>query len=161
MSGSSPISRRPDWATLIIAAGLAIAAIVIFRDAARLPQAGGYGGVGPADVPRWIACVLLALAVWSVVAALRDGAEERAPSAFGPVAWIVAGLLAQLLLLKVAGFSIATGLLFAGAAAGFGRKQFWLTVPVGILLGAAIFVVFGGILQLSLPAGPLERLFGG
>lgn len=65
MSGHSPTSRRPDWATLVIAAGLAAAAGVIFWDASRLPQAGGYGGVGPADVPRWVASGLLILAIWS------------------------------------------------------------------------------------------------
>ena len=161
MSGHSPTSRRPDWATLVVAIILAIAAGVILWDAARLPQSGGYGGVGPADVPRWVAWGLLALAAWSAIAAFREGAEPRAPSAPEPVLWIVAGLLLQLLLLKPAGFSIATGLLFACAAAGFGRKKLWLTIPIGIALGAAIFAVFGGLLELSLPAGPLERLFTG
>ena len=37
----------------------------------------------------------------------------------------------QLLLLKTAGFSIATGLLFAFTAKGFGRGPLWLTIPVG------------------------------
>lgn len=161
MSGHSPTSRRPDWATLVIAAGLAAAAGVIFWDASRLPQAGGYGGVGPADVPRWVASGLLILAIWSVIAALRDGPEPRVKAASGPVLWIVLGLLLQLLLLNVAGFSIATALLFAGAAAGFGKRNFALTLPIGIVLGAAIYVVFGGLLELSLPAGPLERMFLG
>lgn len=161
MSGYSPTSRRPDWATLVIATVLAVAAGVIFWDASRLPQAGGYGGVGPADVPRWVASALLALAIWSAIAAFRDGAEPRAKSAPGPVLWIVLGLMLQLLLLKVAGFSIATGLLFAGAAAGFGKRNFLITLPIGIALGAFIFAVFGGLLELSLPAGPLERLFMG
>ncbi len=161
MNGSSPTSRRPDWATLVVAAVLAIAAGVILWDAARLPQAGGYGGVGPADVPRWVAWGLMVLAAWSAVAAFRDGAEPRAKSAPGPVLWIMAGLLLQLLLLKPAGFSVATGLLFACSAAGFGRKKLWITVPVGIVLGALIFAVFGGLLELSLPAGPPERLFMG
>lgn len=161
MSGYSPTSRRPDWATLVIAAGLAAAAGVIFWDASRLPQAGGYGGVGPADVPRWVASGLLVLAIWSVIEALRNGAEPRARSAAGPVLWIVLGLALQLLLLNVAGFSVATGLLFAGAAAGFGKRNLALTLPIGIVLGAAIFAVFGGLLELSLPAGPLERLIMG
>jgi putative tricarboxylic transport membrane protein len=72
--------------------------------------------------------------------------------------WIVGGLAAQMLLLKVAGFSIATGLLFAATARAFGRGPLWLTIPVGIVLAFVIWVIFARGLQLSLPAGPLERL---
>jgi putative tricarboxylic transport membrane protein len=73
--------------------------------------------------------------------------------------WIVGGLVLQLLLLKTAGFPIATGLLFACAARGFGKGPLWLTVPIGIALSLAIWLVFAGLLNLSLPAGPLENLF--
>jgi putative tricarboxylic transport membrane protein len=64
-----------------------------------------------------------------------------------------------MLLLKLAGFSIATGLLFAATAKGMGRGPLWMTVPVGVVLALVIWLVFAGVLQLSLPAGPLERLF--
>ncbi len=165
MSGYSPMKRRPDWATLIVAAVLAAMAAVIWYDAARLPQSGGYGGVGPADVPRWIAVALAILAVWSAIAACRDAAEPRPRLAAAPVLWLIAGLLGQLLLLRPAGFSIATAILFACAAAAFGRAKLWWTLPVGLAISLAIYGIFGGLLDLSLPAGPLERalipLFGG
>ena len=73
--------------------------------------------------------------------------------------WVVAGLAAQMLLLDNFGFSIATGVLFALVAAGFGRRKLWLTVPLGIVLCLGIWLIFAGLLQLSLPAGPLEHLF--
>lgn len=158
MSGYSPGKRRPDWATLIVAVVLAAMAGLIWWDAGRLPQNGGYGGVGPADVPRWIAAVLAGLAVWSVVAAFREGVQPHPRQAPAPVLWLIAGLLLQLLLLKTAGFSIATGILFACSAAAFGRAKLWLTLPIGFLFALAIFAVFGGLLELSLPAGPPERL---
>ena len=63
-----------------------------------------------------------------------------------------------MLLLKTAGFSIATGVLFACAARGFGRGPLWMTVPVGIVFSLFAWVIFARGLQLSLPAGPLERL---
>ena len=84
---------------------------------------------------------------------------SASPSASAPILWIVGGLVLQLLLLKPAGFSIATGLLFAFTARGFGRGPLWLTIPVGIVFSLAVWLVFARLLMLSLPAGPLERLF--
>lgn len=161
MSGSAPGTRRPDGATLVVAAILAAIAVVIWRDAARLPQAGGYAGVGPADVPRWIAGGLAGLSLWSVAEAFRSGGKPRAPQNAGPVLWIVGGLAAQLALLTTTGFSVATGLLFAATAAAFGRRNLVLTVPAGIAFALAVYLVFAGLLKLSLPAGPLEGLVWG
>jgi putative tricarboxylic transport membrane protein len=72
--------------------------------------------------------------------------------------WIIGGLLAQMALLRVAGFSIATGVLFALTARGFGRGPLWKSLPIGVVFAFVIYVVFARGLQLSLPAGPLEDL---
>lgn len=74
---------------------------------------------------------------------------------------MLAGLTAQLLLLKVAGFSIATGLLFALTARGFGKRNLAVTIPLGIVMAFVVWAVFSQVLMLNLPAGPLERLFFG
>lgn len=64
-----------------------------------------------------------------------------------------------MLLLNTLGFSIATGILFALTARGFGKRKLWLTVPIGIVFSFIVWAIFAKLLQLSLPAGPLERLF--
>lgn len=151
--------RRPDWAALVIAAVLVVIAAVIFADASRLREVMGYSPVGPATVPMVIAFVLILLAVWTVFAAFRHDFPEREKQEIQPVAWIVGGLAAQMLLLNTAGFSIATGVLFAATAAGFGKRRFWISLPVGMVLCLIVWLIFAGLLQLSLPAGPLERLF--
>lgn len=160
-TGTTPekAKRRPDGAALAIAVVLAAIAAVIFWDVSRLTGAAGYSQVGPTSVPYAIACCLIGLAVWTAVAAWRNDFPEREPQQFGPVVWIVAGLAAQMLLLNVAGFSVATGLLFALTAAGFGRRKLWLTIPVGIVISFAVWAIFAKLLQLSLPSGPLEHLF--
>jgi putative tricarboxylic transport membrane protein len=152
--------RRPDGAALAIAAGLAILAAVILWDALNLPASGGaYARVGPKTFPIVVGIGLLALAVWTAFAAMRREFPEREEQHFPPMLWIVAGLAAQLLLLKLAGFSIATGLLFAATAKAFGKGPLWMTIPIGIILSFAVWIVFARLLQLSLPAGPLENLF--
>ncbi|MGL4196381.1 MAG: tripartite tricarboxylate transporter TctB family protein [Allorhizobium sp.] len=152
-------SRRPDWAALAIAVVLAAIAGLIFYDVARLQGGNLYSGIGPATVPKGIAVGLIVLAIWTVFAALRRDFPEREHQELPPVVFIVAGLAAQMLLLKTAGFSIATGILFAMTAAGFGKRKFWISLPAGIALSFVVWIVFSRFLQLSLPPGPLERLF--
>ncbi|MFD2440460.1 tripartite tricarboxylate transporter TctB family protein [Paracoccus kondratievae] len=72
--------------------------------------------------------------------------------------WIVAGLAAQLILLNVAGFSIATGLLFAFTARAFGKRNLAMTIPIGIAVSFVVWTIFSQLLMLHLPAGPLEHL---
>jgi hypothetical protein len=156
---STSEQRRPDGAALAIAVILVVIAAVIFFDVARVKDAAGYSQVGPATVPEWISFGLIGLAVWTAIEAFRGDFPQRERQEFGPVVWVVAGLAAQMLLLNRAGFSIATGILFALVAAGFGRRKLWLTIPIGIVLCLGIWLIFAGLLQLSLPAGPLEHLF--
>lgn len=150
--------RGRDTAALFIAAGLAVLGAVILWDSARLADLGGYSGLGPASVPRVVGFGLLGLALWTVIAALRGEFPERPAQNPAPVLWIVAGLAAQLMLLHVAGFSVATGILFAFTARGFGKRNMALTIPVGIALSFAVWCVFSQLLMLHLPAGPVEHL---
>ena len=150
--------RRPDRAALAIAGGLALLAGVVAWDTSRLGGGGSYARIGPATFPLVIAAFLAVLAVWTAVAAWRGQFPARERDELPPMAWIVGGLAAQMLLLNLAGFSIATGLLFAATARGFGRGPLWLTVPVGIVFAFLVWLVFSQLLNLSLPAGPLERL---
>ena len=63
-----------------------------------------------------------------------------------------------MLLLKTAGFSIATGLLFAFTARGFGTRAAVDDHPDRHRLLARRLAHLRRGLKLSLPAGPLERL---
>lgn len=151
--------RRPDGVALAVAVFLAGLSALIFWDTSRLTALPNYSRIGPATVPFVIALCLLGLSVWTAVAAWRRDFPAREHQQISPVAWIIGGLVLQLLLLKPLGFSIATGLLFAMTAAAFGKRKLWITVPVGILLCLGVWLIFAGLLQLSLPAGPLEHLF--
>ncbi len=158
MSQVNPSERRPRWAAFIIAAGLAVLAAVILRDAAGLKQDGGYAGVGPADVPRLIAYGLLVLAVLTAVAGLKGNLPHPPRQAPAPVLWIMGGLVGQLALLHVAGFMISGAILFGMTARGFGQKPLWRNLLVGFALAFVIYGVFDRLLKLNLPGGPLEML---
>jgi putative tricarboxylic transport membrane protein len=156
MTAGAP--RRPDRAGLVIAVLLAVLSAVIFWQTRAMPVTAQYARVGPTTFPYVVAAGLALLAAGTAVSAWRGGFPEREADRIGPMLWIVGGLVAQMLLLKTAGFSIATGALFALAARGFGRGPLWLTLPMGIVLAFVIWLIFARLLNLSLPAGPLERL---
>ncbi|TNC72174.1 tripartite tricarboxylate transporter TctB family protein [Rubellimicrobium roseum] len=159
--GAAPSPRRVDRVGLIVAVGLAALSAVLFWDAARIPSTGGYAGIGPADTPRLIGLGLALLAAWAAWDAFKAPAEPAPAQDLPPILWIVGGLGLQLLLFRSAGFSIAGGILFACTAAAFGRRKLWITLPIGIVFALAVFAVFAMLLELSLPAGPLERLVFG
>jgi putative tricarboxylic transport membrane protein len=156
MTAGAP--RRPDRAGLVIAVLLALLAGVIFWQTRAMPVTAQYARVGPTTFPYVVAAGLALLAAGTAVSAWRGGFPEREADRAGPMLWIVGGLVAQMLLLKTAGFSVATGVLFALAARGFGRGPLWLTLPMGIVFAFVVWLIFARLLNLSLPAGPLERL---
>ena len=150
---------RFDMAPLVIAALLAFVALVIFWQTRAMPVAGQRTRIGPTTLPYLVSAGLFLLALGHVASAFRGGFPPREADRVAPMLWIVGGLVLQMALLKPLGFSIATGVMFACAARGFGRGPLWLTAPVGIAFSLAVWLVFAGLLKLSLPAGPLERLF--
>ena len=151
-------AKRPDKAGFVIAFGLALLALVVGWDAWRLSSINAHSAVGPAAFPTVIAAGLLMLAVATAVEALRADAVERPRDEFPPMAWVLAGLIGQIILIPFLGFSIATGWLFAATAKGFGRGPVWAHFLAGAVMCFVIYVIFAKGLQLSLPAGPLERL---
>lgn len=163
---SAPTSRRrPDVAALVIAAALALLGAVIAWDASRLGAGGAYARIGPQTIPYAVALCLGLLALWTVVEAIRGDFPEREPQELAPVAWIVGGLVAQLILIRYVGFSIATAILFALTARGLGQGSRKVSLPLALLVGlvlcTAIWFVFARLLALTLPTGPLEHLLLG
>jgi putative tricarboxylic transport membrane protein len=163
MSGFHPATeRRPDGAAFIIAALLAGLGTLLIWQGYGIPEKGGYAGIGSGDLPVFIGVGLWLLALAHVWKGIRHGAERFARQQPVPILFVVAGLLLQLLLLKPLGFSIASGLLFACTAAAFGKRNFAVTLPVGIAFAFLVYGVFDRLLKLNLPAGlPETLLFGG
>lgn len=159
--GLPPVPRRPSRAALVIAAGLIALAGLIVWNAQTIDASGGYDRIGPTAFPYAIAAGLALLGL--ATAASAWGRNVPAPEAdrIAPIAWVVGGLAVQMALLTLAGFSIATGLMFAATARAFGRGPLWLTIPLGVGFSLVIWLIFAKTLQLALPAGALERFVSG
>ncbi len=160
-TGQSLVQRRPDGAALVIAGLLAALGALLIWQGFAIPDKGGYAGVGSGGMPKFVGLGLLALALAHVLKAVKGVGGSALRPLWGPVLWIMAGLIVQLALLYSLGFSIATGLLFALTAAGFGKRRWAISIPCGIALAFGVYAVFDRLLNLNLPAGFLETLVFG
>ncbi len=108
--------------------------------------------------------VLAGLALFGVLAAvsvLRERLRTRAATAGGhwrPIAWIVAGALANVALAETAGFVIASTALFWLVPRAFDARHPWRDAAYALGMGIAAYVLFADLLQVQLPAGVLAGL---
>jgi putative tricarboxylic transport membrane protein len=157
-SGGSA-GRGVDRAGIAIAAALAIVAIVLVVDASRI-QANVVYGMGPQAMPILIAVGLGVLAVGNLINALRGGDAAPEQMDFRPVLLILAGLALMISTIGLGGgFIPAMTMLFAATATAFGRRAIATDLAIGFVIATIIYLAFSKLLTLSLPAGPLERLF--
>ena len=155
MQSAKPGMNRAGMA---IAAALLAIAVVIVWDAMALPAP--VYGVGPRAMPILVACGLVLLAIGNAIIAWRGGfpgRENYDPKALG---LILGGLVALIAIISLnGGFIPATTVLFAATAAAFGRRAILTDLAIGFVLSVVVYLMFSKVLSLSLPAGPIERLF--
>jgi putative tricarboxylic transport membrane protein len=151
--------RRVDPAGIAVALLLVILAGILIWDMSTLEISQTYG-VGPKAMPIVVGTGLLLLAAGNVLMGLRGGLPEREEPANLPILLILGGLVAVIVLIGMGGgFIPATAILFAATSAGFGRRAIVTDLAIGLALATVSYLVFAKILSLSLPMGPLERLF--
>ena len=151
--------RRIDPAGLAIGGLLAVLAIVIAWDTSNLTLTSVYG-VGPKAMPYIVSIGLAVLAAGNFINGLKGDLPVREEISVQPILRVLGGLAALIAVIGFGGgFIIATTLLFAMTAAAFGRKAFHIDLLIGLALATVVYLIFSKLLALSLPAGPLERMF--
>lgn len=152
-------SRPRDPAGFVISGVLLLLALVILWDMSQLRLTSVYG-VGPKAMPIVVATGLILLSAANLIMALKEGLPPREHIKIAPVFMILGGMAALIVLIRFGGgFIPATAILFAMTSAAFGRRAFLADFLIGLTLGTIVFLLFDKVLTLSLPSGPLERLF--
>jgi len=126
--------------------------------------------VGPTVFPIMVSVILIGASLAVLVGLFRghraapeegEDIDENLSTDWWTLLKIVALVVAHLLLLEYIGWAPAAAILFGGVAWTLGAKRWWMALSVGLVLALAIQIVFGGLLGLSLPWGPLFGWLGG
>ncbi len=166
-SGGEPVGSPAPRSKLgeLLFAGLALAlGIFVFAGAfsIRLPGAGTQ--VGPRVFPFLVGTILAISAAMVLIGVLRghlaDVEEGEDIDAHAKTDWITlaklaAFVVAHIALIEVIGWPFAAAILFGGVAWSLGAARWWIALLIGLALGLVIYILFGGLLGLSLPSGPL------
>jgi putative tricarboxylic transport membrane protein len=156
---STSPQRRIDVAGLVIAIILLALAGLVWWDMSKLQILSPYD-LGPKVMPIVVSACLMLLAIGNGIGALRGDLPPRDTLDWKPIILILGGLACLIILIAIgAGFMIGTAILFATTSAAFGRRAFLVDLLIGVAIAVFVYVLFAKFLTLSLPAGPLERLF--
>ncbi|WP_129782801.1 tripartite tricarboxylate transporter TctB family protein [Promicromonospora panici] len=155
---------RRRWGELVLAAATAALGVYVLVAAGSITVPGSTNTLGPRAFPYLVGGMLVAAGVVLVVLFLtgrageEEGGEDVDPTVrtdWLTVVLLVVALVVHVFVINVIGWPFAAAVLFAGAAVILGARPWWRAALIGLVLGLVIQVIFGGLLGLSLPAGPL------
>jgi putative tricarboxylic transport membrane protein len=147
-----------DVAGLVIALILLALAGLVWWDMTKLQILSPYD-LGPKVMPIVVSACLALLAIGNAIGALRGDLPPRDSLDWKPIILILGGLACLIALIAFGGgFMIGTAILFATTSAAFGRRAFLTDLLIGAAIAVVVYLLFGKLLTLSLPAGPLEHL---
>jgi len=145
---------------ILLGLGLLALAGILAWQAALIPAGGEYARVGPSVAP-WLVTALLALLGIAFIGAELLGRDFTPPvhgKADRPaLLWVAGALLLNMALIESAGFIIATTVLFAVTARGFGSLRPIRDASVGFILAFSAYLAFDRLLGYRIGGGLIEQ----
>ena len=149
--------------SLLLAAGALVLMVVALQIRVREVDMLWGPRLFPVAVMAMLALASVSVAVSSLL--FRDASEGPAsldePNDWLAISYVLAGLALFAALVEPAGFVIAASALFVSVSRGFGSTRLLVDASIGLVLAAAIFVLFVRGLGLYLPGGTLFSGFFG
>lgn len=158
-------TRPPiSWGDLLVALGSLGLGGYFLQGAFAIRVLPSYARVGPRFFPFLVALCLLLCGAVLLLQAVRgergvpeeaEDADASAPTDWPVLAVLAVALVLDLLLIRPAGFVLASTVLFWGVALGFGDRHLLRTPLIGFVLASLVYLAFTRLLDLTLPAGVL------
>lgn len=162
--GRTARTVRVSAGDLLIALGVLGLGAYFLHGATLIRVLPSYARIGPRFFPFAVGLALLACGAVLAVMALRghrglpeesEDADAEAATDWKALAIILAALILDLILIRRAGFVLASTVLFWGVALGFGDRRPVRSLVVGFVLALGVYLAFTRLLGLTLPAGLL------
>ena len=162
-SENSPAAEpRLAMPEFLIGLGLLACAAVVLWQTLSIPVSPLYSKVGPTVFPYMTTAGLVVLAVLLIVAAARGGwqpdEEKETPTDWKALAFVAAGLIANVLLIQPLGFTAASVVMFVLVCFGFGSRHPLRDVLIALVLALAAYFGFARALGVNIGAGLIENL---
>jgi putative tricarboxylic transport membrane protein len=145
---------------LLLSLALIAAGAFILYETRGIPDTTGAAQVGPRLFPYLIGIGLTACGAalgWQGISGgwrnMPSGQAQHDRPDWNAFALVSAGIVLHMILIGRAGFTVASTVLFALVARGFGSRKILRDVALGAALATAAFLVFTLALGLSLPKG--------
>jgi putative tricarboxylic transport membrane protein len=159
----SPARIAP--AEALIGLGLLLFAGLVLWQTLSIPVSPMYAQVGPRVFPYITTAGLTVFAILLLVQAVRGGwqqpDEKEVTLDWKAVAFVTAGLVANVALIGPLGFSAASTIMFVLVAYGFGSRRPLRDAGIGLVLALAAYFGFAKALGVNIGAGVIENLLGG
>jgi putative tricarboxylic transport membrane protein len=161
-----PDTRRSTlaWPETFIGVGLLAFAALVLWQTGNMAVSPLYSKVGPRVFPYLTAFGLAVMALMMIVAGLRGGwqpdDEAEVPVEWRSVLIVLAGLVANVLLIVPLGFTAASTVLFTLVAYGFGSRRPLRDAGIGFAVAVVSYFGFAKALGVNIGAGFFERLLG-
>jgi putative tricarboxylic transport membrane protein len=149
----------------LIALGLLLFAGLVLWQTLAIPVSPMTAQVGPKVLPYITAAGLALLALLLLVQAVHGGwqqpDEKEVAVDWKAVAFVTAGLIANVALIGPLGFSAASMIMFVLVAYGFGSRRPLRDAGIGLVLALTAYFGFAKALGVNIGAGVIENLLGG
>jgi putative tricarboxylic transport membrane protein len=144
-----------------IALGIIVLGIVAAWQTTEIPQS-AYAAVGPRAFAWAASFMLVVMGGFLTLDAVRGGWSHETDD-FGEVdwpggLWMVGGLIANVALIDVIGFILASTVLFILTARAFASRQPLRDAAIGFTLAIVAYVGFDRVLGYKIGSGLIERL---
>ncbi|MBU8537220.1 tripartite tricarboxylate transporter TctB family protein [Falsiroseomonas tokyonensis] len=155
----------PDLAAALFVLGVGLLSL---WQTVIIPTSPIYAQVGPKVVPYLVSACLVGLGIGLTTVAIRGGwsqdieeLQDAAPLNPRALGLLLAGLLANLVLIEPLGFTIAATAQFVLVAAAFGSRAFLRNLVIAFIVALSAYGLFVKGLGVNIGAGVVETLVFG
>jgi putative tricarboxylic transport membrane protein len=153
------VRRQPVWNDVAVGLGVCALALIVAWQTTLIPDNAVYAKVGPKVIPWLTTAMLGVLGVALTFQGWRGGWDhsEAGQLDYRSLGLLLLGLVLNVALIDVAGFIIASMVLFLLTARAFGSRHVARDAGIGFVLATIAYIGFDRVLGYRIGSGLIER----